>query len=144
MVIQMIDETLTFTRPQQTPETLVSGGAGALPLLRAAITARYGTLYAFIKDRPGGLAKGTFYQVLKGRYGGNVERQITRIQAALAPAGGGSAEADQAAAAGPRIFETLKEVACGRCRKKRPRARQCEKCFDLWRAQAAALERRRR
>lgn len=86
--------------------------------IRRVVISRFGTIHAFAKGRPGGLARSTVYQVLSGKYGGDTEHQLGRINAALGEARSG-------------IFEILKEVACGRCRKKRRRTRQCEKCFDL-------------
>lgn len=94
--------------------------------LRHQVAVRFGTIHAFAKGRPGGLARSTVYQVLSGKYGGNAGRQLERIRAALgAPREG--------------IFDILKEVACRRCRKKRRRSKQCEKCFELWRAQEKAV-----
>ncbi len=94
--------------------------------LRRKVTVRFGSVHAFAKARPGGLARSTVYQVLSGRYGGDADRQAERIRAALGEPRAG-------------IFEILKGVACPRCRKKRRRVRQCEKCFDLWRAQEKAV-----
>lgn len=94
--------------------------------LRRQVTARFGTIHAFAKKRPGGLARSTVYQVLSGKYGGDVERQVDRIRAALGENG-------------QDIFNLLKKVACARCRKKRRRSKQCERCFELWRAQEREL-----
>jgi len=94
--------------------------------LRRQVIARFGSVHAFAKGRPDGLARSTVYMVLSGKYGGDSVRQLTRIRAALgAPREG--------------VFDILKEVACRRCRKKRRRSRQCEKCFELWRAQEKAI-----
>lgn len=95
-------------------------------VIRQQVTARFGTVHAFAKDRPGGLARSTVYQVLNGSYSGDTQGQLARISAALSKPRGG-------------IFEILKQVGCGRCRKKRPRSRQCDKCFDLWREQEKEL-----
>lgn len=94
--------------------------------IRRQVAARFGTVHAFAKGRPGGLARSTVYQVLSGKYGGSAERQLERIRAAL-----GEPRGD--------VFDILKEVACRRCRKKRRRSKQCEKCFDLWREQEKAV-----
>ena len=94
--------------------------------IRRQVIVRFGTIHAFAKGRPGGLARSTVYMVLSGKYGGDFGRQLTRIRAALgAPREG--------------IFDILREVACRRCRKKRRRSKQCEKCFELWRAQEKAV-----
>jgi hypothetical protein len=94
--------------------------------IRRLVAVRYGSIHAFAKGRPGGVARSTIYQVLSGKYGGNADRQLARITAALnAPDDG--------------VFEALKQVACRRCRKKRRRSRQCEKCFELWREQEKAV-----
>jgi len=141
--------------------TLVeSGGLGPpgpeeLARLKEMIKARFGSIYAFSKRRAVGMARGTLYQVLSGRYGGNIERQAAKIRAALGaegafnstghPATAGSSGADTSPvgmgsrAAGPGAYDTLRLVACGRCRRKRPKARQCGQCEELWRAQAEAL-----
>lgn len=95
--------------------------------IRHQVAARFGTIHAFAKGRPGGLARSTVYQVLSGRYSGNTQTQLERIRAALGEPRGG-------------IFDILKQVACRRCRKKRRRFKQCEKCFDLWREQEKALD----
>lgn len=97
-----------------------------LESIRRLVIARHGTIHAFAKNRPGGLARSTVYQVLSGRYGGDAERQTERIRAALEESESG-------------VFEILKRVACARCRKKRPRSRQCEKCSELWRDQEKAI-----
>lgn len=94
--------------------------------IRRQVAARFGTIHAFAKGRPGGLARSTIYLVLSGRYGGNADRQLDRIRATL-----GEPRAD--------IFDVLKQVACRRCRKRRRKSRQCEKCFDLWREQEKAM-----
>jgi len=97
-----------------------------LETIRSQVIIRYGTIHAFAKKRPGGLARSTIYQVLNGKYGGDTARQLERIQTALdGPALG--------------IFEVLRQVACARCRKKRRRSRQCEKCAALWIAQEKEL-----
>ena len=127
-----------------------------LVALKGLIKAKFGSIYAFSKARTVGMARGTLYQVLSGRYGGNIGRQAAKIRAALGaegvlnsaghPATAGSSGADASPAgmgsraAGPGAFETLKLVGCGRCRRKRPKARQCGSCEDLWQAQAEALE----
>lgn len=107
-----------------------------LARLKGEIAARYGSIYAFAKDaavfQAVGMARGTLYQVLNGRYAGNLPRQAAKIKAAL--------ELPAVSAAGREAFEILKQVACGRCRRKRPKARQCGQCLELWQAQAAALE----
>jgi len=113
----------------------LSGGVDIeeLARLKGTIKARFGSIYAFAKFQTAGMARGTLYQVLNGRYGGNIERQAAKIRAYLeAP--------PETALTKAGTVETLKRVACGRCRRKRPRARQCGQCSDLWRAQAEALE----
>lgn len=100
--------------------------AAELEDIRHQVNSRFGSIHAFAKGRPGGLARSTVYLVLSGRYAGNTERQLERVKAAL-----GEERGD--------IFEVLKKVACRRCRKKRRRSRQCEKCFDLWREQEKAV-----
>lgn len=94
--------------------------------LRRRVAARFGSVHAFAKNRPAGLARSTVYQVLSGRYGGNVARQAERIRAAL----DGPSEG---------FFEVLRRAACGLCRRKRRRARQCERCYELFRAQEKAI-----
>ncbi len=100
---------------------------GVLEDLKERILSLYGSLHAFAKRRPGGLARSTIYQVFSSRYAGNLERQAERIRAALEDTQSG-------------FFEILMKIGCARCRRKRRRTRQCQRCYSLWREQEAALK----
>lgn len=91
--------------------------------LRSEIKARFGSVHKFCRLHPG-LSRATVYQILAGRYGGNVERQIQRIRDAL-----NESSKEQ------RVMATIKETACGRCSV----TGKCNRCDDLFRAQAKAV-----
>lgn len=94
-----------------------------------AIKSKYGSIHALAKHRPGGLARSTLYQVLAGKYAGDTQKQLKRLADFLE--------------SGPpvenAVFETLKEVACGLCKRRPKRRKICQKCFSLWQRQAEAL-----
>lgn len=91
--------------------------------LRADVERQYGTVYQFC--RANGLPRGTTYQVLRGVYAGDMQRQLARIRAAL----------DQQDQAEVLAMQALKRVACARCTRRGP----CGRCDDLFRAQARAV-----
>ena len=95
-----------------------------LAALKAAIEERHGSVHQFCRRRRESLNRSTVYMVLAGVYPGNVERQVRRIQAALA--GGGLEGA---------VMAAVKEAACATCAARRP---GCNRCDDLYRAQAQA------
>ncbi|MEG6550428.1 hypothetical protein V6C53_09340 [Desulfocurvibacter africanus] len=96
-----------------------------LAQLRAEIEQRFGTVYRFIKVS--GLPRSMVYAVLGQKYGGDAERQVARIRAALISA------QDPAR----RVYTALETVACARCR--RPGPRPCLECQETMRAQARAV-----
>jgi len=101
--------------------------------LRAAILARFPTVYAF--SRATGTTKSVVVQVLKGNYPGNSARQAARIRAALGeavPAGSVPARVTEA-----MVLGVLEVEACGRCR--RTDRRGCRSCRMLWQRQAGAV-----
>ena len=101
-----------------------------LTALRREIEARHGTVYRFCRDRK--VSKGVVYWLLQGRYGGNVERQVARIRAAL----DGAADPDLFG----RVQEALLQAACRRCgRSEQARKRWCPSCRTLAREQARAV-----
>ena len=87
--------------------------------LRAAVLARHRSIHAFCRVHPE-LARATVYQVLSGRYAGNMPMQTARIRAAL-----GARPTAPGIDAG-RIAAVLQEVKCGRCR--RADRRGCRGC----------------
>mgnify|MGYP000294842209 CR=1 FL=1 len=91
--------------------------------LRSEIMSRFGSVHKFCRLHSA-LSRSTVYQILAGQYGGNVERQIQRIQDALNGAG-----REQ------RIMATIKATACARCSV----TGKCDRCDDLFRAQAQAV-----
>lgn len=95
--------------------------------LAAAIRERHGTAHAFCRAHPE-LGRTTVYQLLRGRYPGNVNKQAGRVLAALA------GQADEA----ERLAALLLRVACKRCGKRKTR-RKCAACRDLCRCQAMAI-----
>lgn len=101
--------------------------------LRAEIERRFGTVHRFCRST--GLQRSTTYQVLSGRYAGNVTARLAAIRAALTGVEpqGPTMPPEQAE---ETIFQELGRVACARC--KRPDGRKCRGCRNLWRDQARA------
>lgn len=94
--------------------------------LRMRICDRHGSVHRFC--RTSGLPRSTVYQVLAGRYGGHLETQRRRIEAAL---GGVDPRVS-------RVVDAIAGVACARCG---GGPKRCQACQDLFHAQAlAALE----
>lgn len=94
--------------------------------LKEEILARYISVHAFCKAHPE-LSRGTVYQMVSGRYGGNYANQARRIRAALAESVG----TPQTAATTPepgQIYEALQEIRCQNCR--RLNRRECMACRD--------------
>lgn len=100
----------------------------SIPELHAKIRARFGTVHRFCKLHKGRLCRSAVYMTLNETYPGSRVAQALRIAEALGLA---KSQKEQALAA-------IKEVACGRCAVK---ARPCERCDGLFRAQAAAVAR---
>lgn len=101
--------------------------------LRTEVERRFGTIHRFC--RATGLQRSTTYQVLGGRYPGNLVARLAAIRAALT-----GAEPQEPVfppeQAEETIFQALGQVACARC--KRPDGRKCRGCRNLWREQARA------
>ena len=99
--------------------------------LRAAILKNHKTLYAFCKAAL--LPKGTVYQVIRGRYAGDNEKQLIRIRRALeAPPEHGEAL--------EKVKKVLGKAACARCEYGKRRCRKMRhNCQALWAAQAGAV-----
>ena len=100
--------------------------------LRADILARYKSLYAFCGAT--GLPRGTVYQVIRGRYAGDYEKQYGRIRKALdSPQAGREAERET-------IRKALAKTACAMCDMGKRRCRKMRRiCQILWTNQAAAV-----
>lgn len=98
----------------------------------AMILERHKTLYAFCGAV--GLPRGTVYQVIRGRYAGNHEKQLARIRTALE-----TPRTNKGAEEG-RILKALAKTACARCGIGKRRCRKIRHlCQELWEAQAAAV-----
>lgn len=98
----------------------------------AEIRARFGSTHNFCKLS--GLPRSTVYQVLNGRYAGNLERQAARIAEVLA---GRQPVMPSLTEAG--LCEVLSTVACTICtRKGRCTRRRARRCADIHGAQARA------
>ena len=93
---------------------------GELAELKNAIAGRHLTIHAFCK-RHQELSRSTVYQVLAGRYAGNMARQAAKIRAALE-----AALFPEAAVSAGAIAEVLQGVKCERCR--RADRRGCRGC----------------
>lgn len=75
-----------------------------------AILDRYGSVHAFCRAHPG-LTRTTVYQVLRGAYGGNQEKQLGRIMAALES----STQGDKGLPSLPELESCIRDAACQRC-----------------------------
>lgn len=107
---------------------------GVEPDLRAVIQERFGTAHKFCKVT--GLPRATVYQVLAGRYAGNMQRQAARIQSVLE----GEAQSLPAAVTIENLGEVLANTACSLCiRKGRCTRRRNKRCAAVHRAQARAV-----
>jgi hypothetical protein len=107
----------------------------ALEAVRRAIRERYRSIYGFCRDNPE-LKRSTVYLVLSGKYPGNTEKQMGRIETALT---------GKAAVPEPRriihaqeAFTVLQEAKCAHCRKLDKRA--CPECQTQTAREAQALE----
>lgn len=94
--------------------------------LKERIEARHGTVYRFCRKHRE-LNRATVYMVLRGRYGGNLTRQLRRIRAAL----------DGEVSMEDRAFAAIRRAACARCAT--VRKDDCTRCNELFRAQARAV-----
>ncbi|MCB2186976.1 MAG: hypothetical protein KQJ78_11195 [Deltaproteobacteria bacterium] len=82
-----------------------------LDKVSAAIRQRYGSVYAFCRATPG-LNRTTVYQVLAGKYQGDVGRQLGRIVEAL------ERRPESETGSTPSLAEleqVIREAACSRC-----------------------------
>ncbi|WP_457571840.1 hypothetical protein [Desulfovulcanus sp.] len=99
--------------------------------LKRQIEAKYGSIYKFC--RATGLARSMVYQLVRGKYPGNAERQTARVLAYL-----GKNKADFQI---ERVYQTLKTVACSRCPDRDNPGPRCRGCLALFREQAQAVVR---
>jgi hypothetical protein len=106
-----------------------------LDAARLAIRKKYGTPHAFCRANPE-LKRSTVYLVLSGKYPGNMERQIGKVENALA---------GEAALLEPRCiiqaqeaYTVLQDAKCAYCRKLDKRA--CPECKTQTTREAQALE----
>lgn len=73
--------------------------------LLQAIKQQYGSVYLFCKET--GLPRGTVYQVLSGRYAGDMQVQIERIQSVLVK--------DSMQSIEERVMHILRKHRCKQC-----------------------------
>lgn len=83
--------------------------------LRNDILARYKSIHAFCRIAGPELCRSTVYQLLAGKYPGDVEKQIRRIQTILS----GTPEREAAAPAltASEAYTVLLDTKCAHCRK---------------------------
>jgi hypothetical protein len=91
--------------------------------LKELIERQYVTVHRFCR-RHQQLNRSTVYQVLRGNYPGNIEKQRERIMAAL------NGEDQEL-----RVYEALKAVSCGRCSV----TGSCDRCKALFQEQTKAV-----
>ena len=92
--------------------------------LRQVVLAKYRSVHAFCKAHPD-LNRSTVYQVLGGRYAGNVDRQQALIRATVHETRHGEAPAAPLPEV-EALAEVLQASKCARCR--RPDRRGCRGC----------------
>ena len=98
--------------------------------LAGEILARHTSIHAFCRAHDE-LCRTTVYQVLRGRYPGNMSKQAQRIADAL-----GMADASRQ----ERTSEELLAVLCSRCRARgKNKRKKCAACKAVTRDQAAAI-----
>lgn len=90
--------------------------------LRQEIEERWITVHRFCRQHPQ-LNRSTVYQVVRGTYGGNMERQAKRIRDVLE---GTDNET--------RVFEVIKAATCATCNV----AGKCNRCDRTFRIAAKA------
>lgn len=91
--------------------------------LREAVIAKHGSIHAFCKRNPE-LTRSTVYQVLGGRYPGNLARQQVIIQAALegTPVPAASMDVPEVKV----LIDVIQNAKCANCRRLDRRA--CLEC----------------
>lgn len=102
--------------------------------LRTMILSRHRSIHAFLRSHPE-LNRSTVYQVLGGRYCGNVQAQSRRIQAALE--GQPAADTRRSGPDAAAIEGVLQAAKCGNCR--RLDKRWCLECKAQTKHEALAL-----
>ncbi len=101
---------------------------GERAALADEIRRRYGSAHRFCKAT--GLPRGTVYQVLSGRYAGDMTRQANRIRSAL----------QRRAASVPTvegIMQILRKHACARCMVRN--SSLCATCLPVFASQAKEI-----
>lgn len=102
--------------------------------LRALVLSRHKSVHAFLRHHPE-LNRSTVYQVLGGRYGGNVQAQQRRIMAALD--GTLPIPARAAVPCASELAGVLQAAKCGNCR--RLDKRGCLECRTQTEHEAKAM-----
>jgi hypothetical protein len=104
--------------------------------LRQTIRERYKSCHAFCRDTPE-LKRSTVYLVLSGKYPGNADRQIVKIETALS--GKAALPAQKAIIGAQEAYTVLQEAKCAHCRKLE-KGRICTECNMQTMREAQALE----
>ena len=104
--------------------------------LRKDILARYKSIHAFCRAVSPELCRSTIYQLLAGKYPGNVEKQVQRIRAILS----GTPEREEAGPAltASEAYKVLLDTKCAHCRKLDKSG--CRDCRTQTLREAQALE----
>lgn len=103
--------------------------------IRNIMLARYRTIHAFCRANPD-ITRSTVYLVMSGKYAGNMQTQITRIESALDGARRQSAPCFALRAS--EVFSVLQDAKCAHCRKQDKRF--CPECKTVTMREAHALE----
>lgn len=100
--------------------------------LHARVRDLYGTVHRFCKHT--GLPRATVYQVLAGKYPGNVQRQVERITAVL---DGRTLPSNMSV---DSVQAMLEKISCDVCsRKGRCTRKKAQRCARVHEAQARAV-----
>ena len=83
--------------------------------LRKDILARYKSVHAFCRKAAPEICRSTVYQLLAGRYPGDVEKQMRRVRAVLSGTPERSEEIPALSAS--EAYQVLLDTKCAHCRK---------------------------
>lgn len=92
--------------------------------LRKIITEKYGSLHNFCKLHKN-LTRATVYLVFSGKYAGNVQKQLLRIENALNDSSEESPK--KISLKEEEIAEILQKTKCSNCRLLRPNCLDCKR-----------------
>jgi hypothetical protein len=106
-----------------------------LDAARLAIRNKYGTLHAFCRANPE-LKRSTVYLVLSGKYPGNMEKQVEKVENTLT--GEAALPEQRCIIHAQEAYTVLQDAKCAYCRKLDKRA--CPECKTQTMREAQALE----